>query len=638
MDDYNLLITNVSKVTANNFRNNRNNKYIDEKNNEFDGIMTNEAPIKSVMQRLYNDGNKLSEIIFICSNSVRSNIEKVDEIESIYFDGKHNSLEVLKDRIYEWSDNKYKQPKYYEVFIDDEPNEESLTKTINDVRKRILELVYNSEKSDGRVNIYIESNGGIRYVVTMLLSVIKSLELLHDGRIEIKEILSMVHNSNKKPIFIQNTKTIFDTAQISGLVDEFINYGRIEGVKKFFKNEKNICINKMIDELSRVADDIQLCRTELMLRDFYGEKNINRKIEIFLKEHESDNLIFSMVLSGIGKEISKAEKINDSDQDTILFLPQLIKWCLDKSFLQQALTLCAEKTADYLFKTGILYPVNGFAKKLKDLDTKEYAKEYYFLAHIAEFTQLIRKAEADSFFDVFKDDFMQELKIDVDEKTSDKKSYIVRKEEPPYKCIINKMQYEDIYNKIERTLREYIDNNNPMFFFKYWGEDIGNIETKLSKNGKEKRCFKDIIYEQKSPPETKCNNHKDIRKEICKRVLRFLVIELNIRSNKSHIDEGIKIYRELIRTLYGSGEFTDNLIEKYVVDQSKKFNIMEAIKVGQVITNKEMFVQKILYLYSLCKEQRNMSNHATVKEDNNRIAMNSEQIRILIVKFLEYLK
>ena len=44
-------------------------------------------------------------------------------------------------------------------------------------------------------------------------------------------------------------------------------------------------------------------------------------------------------------------------------------------------------------------------------------------------------------------------------------------------------------------------------------------------------------------------------------------------------------------------------------------------------------IQRALYIYFLCKEQRNKANHADDKIDN--ILLDSEQIKKLILSFLE---
>jgi len=67
MDIYNILITNVSKINERNFEKEQPQNYVDEANTFISGRMTNEAPIKSIINKL--SGN-LNEIIFICSNAV----------------------------------------------------------------------------------------------------------------------------------------------------------------------------------------------------------------------------------------------------------------------------------------------------------------------------------------------------------------------------------------------------------------------------------------------------------------------------------------------------------------------------------------------------------------------------------------
>ena len=201
----NIAITNVSKLTLNkDTKGLVHRNYIDEDENLIDGVMTNEAPLKSLIRRLAVRGEKLDRIIFIESNTVR---EKINIPEY----GEYTHADFLRLRINE--NLKGAQVLYDNekdsIRIEDEPDESAVSKTIFTVYERMTELYKESQQNENNknLNVYIEANGGVRYVLTMLLSIMRTLENSLDN-FHIKEIISMV--LNKTPVKIFNTKAVYD--------------------------------------------------------------------------------------------------------------------------------------------------------------------------------------------------------------------------------------------------------------------------------------------------------------------------------------------------------------------------------------------------------------------------------------------
>ena len=91
--EYNIMITNVSTVNLSNFKK---SEYVDKnverkKEVDYEATMTNEAPIKSVIKRLNQDGKSLDSIILITSPKVKEDIP-------VHFFTNKNISESLKDR------------------------------------------------------------------------------------------------------------------------------------------------------------------------------------------------------------------------------------------------------------------------------------------------------------------------------------------------------------------------------------------------------------------------------------------------------------------------------------------------------------------------------------------------------------
>lgn len=165
----------------------------------------------------------------------------------------------------------------------------------------------------------------------------------------------------KKPIRIKNTQNIYESSELIAIIGEYINYGRIESLKKYadkrlnqekddnLKKDINRCMNKL-EEFSQA---LQLCRSEWILRLLSANneesvltylKKFNQK---YNKEDSTNAIIFGIVFSMIWQEFKEFNKNSDDNN-----LDNIIEWCLKKDYVQQALksspNLCVNSSSSYI--------------------------------------------------------------------------------------------------------------------------------------------------------------------------------------------------------------------------------------------------------------------------------------------------
>jgi len=304
--EYNIMITNVSLVNTNNLIDT--NEYIfdelDEDNKKIKGNMTNEAPIEGLQKLLEKNEKQLDKIIMIVSESVRNKtINENSRNKTENPDGNLTSLEFLCRKI-----EKYENTNIEKVEIKDEPEEKDTVETINKV-KNMIEKV-SEDNPEMHINIYIESNGGVRYVMFMLYNII-SIMSKNNHNIILKGIYSMVNI--KKPIRIKNTQNIYESSELIAIIGEYINYGRIESLKKYadkrlnqekddnLKKDINRCMNKL-EEFSQA---LQLCRSERILKllSANNEESVISYLEKFNEDYsggsDSTNVIIFKIIFSI---------------------------------------------------------------------------------------------------------------------------------------------------------------------------------------------------------------------------------------------------------------------------------------------------------------------------------------------------
>ena len=374
------------------------NKYVNARDCENNGKIittkgnsTNLAPIISLLPIDY--------IILISSESARKKVEIINM----------TSVDYLRSKIMGFcQENKIREPMDPKIIkIKDVPEENDVSRAVFRVYDEIVKIV--KENGNKNVELYIESNGGPRYVLTMLLSIMGTLETTYSNVI-IKEIIGMVKEDDKTRI--RNLKDIFDTSQVTTIVDEFVKYGKITRLMKYYEQLKDAQwfdqnqLNDMgtvINTLSKATDDIQLCRTNLMLYDFYSKKSCLVVINRFIGKYKNDDSlsVFIHLL-----KIFKTELPKKIDNDKVIYgLPNLIEWCMEKDFIQQALTLCVERIPQYLFETKrIKYGSDNLIELINEKNSV-YETNYYFFNNLDVF---LNKEEREYFENNgCKDDFIK---------------------------------------------------------------------------------------------------------------------------------------------------------------------------------------------------------------------------------------
>lgn len=192
----------------------------------------------------------------------------------------------------------------------------------------------------GNVHLYLDSHGGFRDVQLTLQAVIS---LLGRDEITVEDSYSVKYGSGHNSVTIDKSTEMFDFA--SG-INEFINYGRLQSLEKYFSNrllENNDEINALLGILKKISDSISICDTMKF------EEGLKQLTEYFSSGREFRKLDYLSIFADTIK--------NDFEG---LLCPgrtvvDEIKWCLRKSFYQQALTLIEARMPREFVRNGLRY-------------------------------------------------------------------------------------------------------------------------------------------------------------------------------------------------------------------------------------------------------------------------------------------
>lgn len=384
-DTFNIVLTNLSLVNKNTIKEyiNCGDEYtIEEKlislheycyyydnnqnNIEIKGILTNEAGIKYIMHKLKEENDTLDAIFCISSPSAKKKIiydnNTVADITHIDFFKKRLSLyceeENIETPLYLLKDN---------LEIDDNPTSESLINLSARVANEIIEL--KKKNADKQINLYIESNGGIRDFMLIVVAIIQSI---NKEIASIKEVIGVNFNISEPKYPICNKTNAYRVYDLYSGIDEFVNYGRSNKIEFYFKDtplnkeEKNVL--RSIDLMSNA---FTLCRPIEMLNAI---QNLNKAIKQY-KPLDNHSDIFNLLVNRINSEYNHIFLcIQKKSIYHFEVLKELIKYCIKHNLLQQALTLYSELIPNILYKEKILYPSN---KIINDMSLSDIYDMYY---------------------------------------------------------------------------------------------------------------------------------------------------------------------------------------------------------------------------------------------------------------------
>ena len=377
---------------------------------EVKGRMTNEAPAKYVIDKLNNDHNqRLDRIVMICSEAVRKKItqdkstsnevhkntapdksssnevhkntapdkststevhentapdkssstkekEKEEEEKKKKYEAEHTlilnkdesvfrltHIEYFKRVITAFAENIntcYKDTRidFKDTSITNFSDETNVIKAVIDSASKVVE-----DYED--VNLYIDFNGGPRNVAVLIMGLSHLMKLRN---VTIKEIMYMDFENKKNHIIpIENMDALFGCTDLVSGVNEYVNYGRIHILKNYFNGCKDEKIKIILRDLEDFSNNMQLCLTDYVMEN-------KEKIKNALKQYQNNNQTsssYEIMFSFVAEDILRG--CNKLLEGT---LPDIILWCIEKDFIQQALTFYIELLPAYLWENKIFFP------------------------------------------------------------------------------------------------------------------------------------------------------------------------------------------------------------------------------------------------------------------------------------------
>ena len=315
---------------------------------------TNESAVRWLLQN-NSDGATLSKIFIIASETVREkNIQNYSEqiTHLNYFKKRMKKFlpdieNIITDEtIYKYNENN-----------GDAENLKSVAE--------MAEKIQNFAK-DKKIILHSDLTGGMRHINMMMLDIIRLLE--YSG-IKIGKIIY----SNFATKRVEEVKNIYDLFQLISGVEEFINFGSVKVLQEYYKNQtENIsdALQNLLDAMKNFAEAIKLCR--------YGQfKNSVEKLHDAINDFSADeNNLNDILMARLIEKIKQQYEnlIATRGQDDL----KIIRWCIEKGYLQQALTLYTERVPEYIGEKFISIDSEE-EKKLFQSVKNDVRNKYFYL-------------------------------------------------------------------------------------------------------------------------------------------------------------------------------------------------------------------------------------------------------------------
>ena len=213
----------------------------------------------------------------------------------------------------------------------------------------------------GDCHIYADITGGARYVNMMMTSVLQFLQ--YDGMRVEKMIYADFHTlSRENRVF--DVSAAGDVYKLVAGADAFVSYGISRTIEQYFcYNAETGTSGKPISESLRgvlgamhaFSDAIQICQTGNIPQTLSA---LSSALADFLSVSEEDRTIEDRMFMQLIDTITEGygELLGETEDEAERYVP-IIRWCIEKGLLQQAMTLATEWLPVCFVRQGIVRPV-----------------------------------------------------------------------------------------------------------------------------------------------------------------------------------------------------------------------------------------------------------------------------------------
>lgn len=297
-------------------------------------VQTNESAVRRTADILQKQGERLDCLFYFSTKRTQEEICYIDEV------GDERTMtheELFLERVRSFV------PHCIRINYDEQSQTEESIRQVLKMADTIRAFMDELSWQPQEVSLHADFTGGFRHASMMMLSV---MQLLKYRGIRTMGVLY----SNRYEEQVENVNDIYRMFNLISGADEFINFGSTREIMAYMEGAEQTAETKMLLETMRdFTNAVRICRTgkiALLARKLQGAmKAFEEAGAVSLQEK-----IFLRIL-----EVFKSEYGSLLKEDFTNF--DIIRWCVEKGYLQQAMTLCSEWIPGEIVGRRIFYPV-----------------------------------------------------------------------------------------------------------------------------------------------------------------------------------------------------------------------------------------------------------------------------------------
>lgn len=297
-------------------------KYTCTKNNFADfASHTNETAVKYIKWKLAESGAEISDIYALVSQKVQT-----------------EDFPRFKERFADENFNLHSVPLQQDG---------ELQGSFKSISKMFDTL--SAASNNCQLTVHVDMTGGFRHSSVLILDLLQMIKYIGAE-------VGMVIYTNFEKQLVEEAGDLVSLFTLVAGAEEFASYGNVNQIKRYFAeiDNKSEILIELLDTMEEFSERIKissklqnLCATIESL-----DQSIQKYKQFLLT---ADNIseqeeFFGKLLPTIEKEYANVI----SNKDNISSIPEIIKWCVNKGLLQQALTFYTERIPEFLVKSGLV--------------------------------------------------------------------------------------------------------------------------------------------------------------------------------------------------------------------------------------------------------------------------------------------
>lgn len=217
---------------------------------------------------------------------------------------------------------------------------------------------YRAANQSEEIILHVDLTGGMRYASMLMLGIMRLLE--YNG-VKIGKILYSNYRAGKLSQ-VEESDEIYKLFDLISGAEEFVRFGSVESVLSYYEGRKQEPeLKRLLAAMKNFSEQVKLCH--------YGDlksaiSELREAERVFKQTSGNQNTaLFKQLIGTLEKEYQTLFCADFDDVD-------LIKWCIEKDNIQQALTLYTERIPEYI-NTNIIDLGTEIKQSIYNLESKD---------------------------------------------------------------------------------------------------------------------------------------------------------------------------------------------------------------------------------------------------------------------------